>query len=345
MNSYIRTRSEMIYNRNITQMSFTEQYATYKDYVEQEIIRLHFAKEEPAHLYAPMDYILHLGGKRLRPVMTLAAAEYTGGDWKMAVSAALGVELFHNFSLVHDDIMDQATLRRGQPTVHHKWNPNIALLSGDLMLVKSYELVTSVPSARLAAMLKAFSETAAQVCEGQQMDMSFENRQDVSVGEYMIMIRYKTAVLLGCAMQLGALAAGSNDVTARKLYNFGVLIGTAFQIKDDWLDTFGEHDKVGKKPYGDIIQAKKTYLYLKALELAMPDDRKALQELYALPDGNQRVEKTLEIFNKYHISAVAQDEFRKLYQESVDIIAHTELASGGREFFTDFAEYLVERDF
>ena len=228
-------------------------------------LKTSIAVKEPRNLYEPIDYILQLGGKRLRPVLTLIAADLFGGDYHKALPAAAAVEVFHNFSLVHDDIMDNASLRRGKATVHQKWNSNIAILSGDAMLICAYRLLESYPPDTFAALVKLFSKTALEVCEGQQWDMDFETQAQVSIPQYLQMIRYKTAVLVGAALQMGAVIAGASIENQRLIYDFGVAIGLAFQLQDDYLDTFGD-EAFGKKIGGDILENKKTILYLKTLD-------------------------------------------------------------------------------
>ena len=221
---------------------------------------------EPRELYDPITYILSLGGKRIRPVMLLMAADMFGGNPETAMPAALGLEIFHNFSLVHDDIMDRAPLRRGKPTVHEKWNANSAILSGDTMLVKAYEQFLRLPEPLIRPALGIFNLTATGVCEGQQMDMNFEERNDVTIDEYLEMIRFKTAVLIGAAFRLGSLVAGASETNQQQLFEFGIHTGLLFQLRDDLLDTYGDAAIFGKKQYGDILTNKKTFLYLKALE-------------------------------------------------------------------------------
>jgi geranylgeranyl diphosphate synthase type II len=238
-----------------------ERFKFYQKQIENVLVRQDF-DEEPRELYQPISYILSLGGKRLRPALTLAGCELFNGELSDSLLPALGIEVFHNFSLVHDDIMDQAELRRGKKTVHSKWNENIAILSGDAMLVKSYQYIAQVDASLLPKVLKCFSDTALAICEGQQMDMNFEERMQVSEEEYLEMISLKTAVLLGAALKIGALIGKASVKQANALYEFGVSAGMAFQIQDDLLDAFGDPEKFGKKPGGDILQDKKTLLMI-----------------------------------------------------------------------------------
>lgn len=225
--------------------------------------------EQPLELYEPIRYSMSMGGKRIRPLLTLLGAYLYSDQWEtLALKPAMAVEVFHNFTLLHDDIMDQAPLRRGQPTVHVKWNPNVAILSGDVMLVRAYELLFDIEPRLLREALQRFSQTAAEVCEGQQLDMNFETRPQVSIPEYLDMIRLKTAVLLGFALELGARLGGASAEDADHLRRFGVAIGVAFQLRDDLLDVYGDAATFGKRVGGDIVSDKKTYLLLTALERA-----------------------------------------------------------------------------
>ncbi len=238
----------------------------------------------PAELYEPCDYIMSLGGKRLRPAMLLMAHELFDPRLGRAMPAAMAVEVFHNFSLVHDDIMDAAPLRRGQPTVHHRWDVNTGILSGDVMLVAAYDFLSKIRDRRAGwACFQVFNRTARAVCEGQQLDMDFERRDDVALAEYLKMIEMKTAALLAGAMEMGAIIGGASPEDARRLHEAGRLAGIAFQIQDDVLDTFGDTEKVGKQPGGDILQNKKTFLVLKFLETAPPLAARELRQWLATP--------------------------------------------------------------
>ena len=287
----------------------------------------------PAALYEPCEYILELGGKRLRPAILLLAAQLYQDDPSPALPAAWAVELFHNFSLLHDDIMDAAPLRRGKPTVHTRWNLSTGILSGDAMLIHAYQHLARVGDDATQRRLQTiFSRTAIEVCEGQQMDMDFESADQVAIDTYIRMIELKTAVLLGCALQMGALAAGAPESDAQHLYEFGRLAGIAFQIQDDLLDTYGDPEKFGKQVGGDILQNKKTFLVLTALENASAEDADALQKLLqtdasagpekvnavrAIFDRNQVPERTAAAKQAYetqafaHLNAVQLPEARK----------------------------------
>jgi len=219
-------------------------------------------KGKPENLYAPLNYILGLGGKRIRPVLALMSAELFSDSIENAIPAAMTVELFHNFSLIHDDIMDKAPLRRGKSTVHTKWDGPTAILSGDLMLVKSYEMLLRCEQKYWPSLLRIFNKTASEVCDGQQMDMNFETQESVSESDYLVMIKLKTSVLLGCSLMMGAIVADADDSNCTELYNFGVNLGMGFQLMDDYLDAFGTPELVGKQPGGDILSAKKTVMFI-----------------------------------------------------------------------------------
>lgn len=293
---------------------------TYNDFyslIEQNITTLPF-NGNPPELYDPLSYMMSLGGKRLRPVLVLMANDLMNGAVEKAISAALAVEVFHNFTLVHDDIMDKADIRRGKPTVHKKWNETVGILSGDLMMIKATQLLCETDTNRLKDLLEVFNQTAVEVCEGQQIDMNFETRQDVSVEEYIEMITLKTAVLLGGSLKLGALVAGAPTEDANHLYEFGKNIGIAFQIQDDILDSFGEGDKVGKKIGGDIAANKKTLLLINALEKADTLTRQEMQQL--MHNSNvteqQKIDGILAIYNKLNVRETANQLKEKYLQEA-----------------------------
>ena len=256
--------------------------------------------KEPAQLYEPIKYILTLGGKRLRPVLTLLTADFFGSEKNEAMNAALAVELFHNFSLIHDDIMDTAPLRRGKETVHEKWDVNTGILSGDAMLILAYQLFEAYKPAQFQELAKLFSKTALEVCEGQQYDIDFETRDDVTIPEYLKMIEYKTAVLVGAAMKMGAIVAEASENCQNSIYDFGRNLGIAFQLQDDYLDAFGDPETFGKQVGGDIIENKKTYLYLKAIELSKLNKCKELMQLFSTtPDDNsEKIATAKKIFEK-----------------------------------------------
>lgn len=268
---------------------------------------------EPSNLYTPINYILNLGGKRLRPVLTLMTSEIFGADYKDALNAALSIEVFHNFSLIHDDIMDDAPMRRGQQTVHEKWNLNTGILSGDAMLILAYQLFEDYNPKTFQALAQLFSKTALEVCEGQQYDIDFETRDDVTISDYLKMIEYKTAVLVGAAMKMGAIVAEASLEDQKNIYDFGRLLGIAFQLQDDYLDAFGNPETFGKQVGGDIIENKKTFLYLKTLELGTTNQKSDLVETISNTSISNE-DKVSTIKNLYTISG-ASDATKKAVKE------------------------------
>ncbi|WP_298550142.1 polyprenyl synthetase family protein [uncultured Algibacter sp.] len=268
---------------------------------------------EPKNLYEPIDYILGLGGKRLRPVLTLMTADIFNGDYKIALNAALSIEVFHNFSLVHDDIMDDAPLRRGEETVHEKWDINTGILSGDAMLIMAYQLFENYEANTFQSLAKLFSKTALEVCEGQQYDVDFETRNDVTIPEYLKMIEYKTAVLVGAAMKMGAIVAGASSEDQNSIYEFGRNLGIAFQLQDDYLDAFGDPKTFGKQVGGDIIENKKTYLYLKALEFSNDTDKIELSQLFnSIPED---VATKIEVAKQFFVSTGSADATKEAIKD------------------------------
>lgn len=273
----------------------------------QEFIQSAINKElifrEPKELYEPIDYTLMMGGKRLRPLLTLLTCDIFNGDIHQAIYPALGLETFHNFTLLHDDIMDQAPIRRGYPTVYKKWNANRAILSGDTMMVMAYDFILQSPKDLLFDIFTVFNRVGKEVCEGQQYDMNFETESKVTLDEYLKMIHLKTAVLLAGSMQVGAIIARTSAENIQLIYDFGESVGMVFQLQDDLLDAFGNEDVFGKKNGGDIRANKKTFLYLKALELASPEQQKELMALYRIQSENddEKVTRVLEIFQELNI--------------------------------------------
>ena len=278
--------------------------------IEQAIIEIQYPMY-PATLYEPIRYIMSLGGKRIRPTMLLMAVDLFEGDLKEGIPAALAIETFHNFTLVHDDIMDNAPLRRGRQTVHEKWGTNTAILSGDVMMVEANKHLTNVHVSVLKPALDTFNITAQGVCEGQQLDMEFESRDDVSIEEYIDMIRLKTAVLLGGAMKLGAIVANASAEQADLIYQFGENLGIAFQLQDDILDVYGDPVKFGKQVGGDIISDKKTFLRLKLQKLASSEDLLTLQDQIGNSDNKSKVELITALYDRYEIRDVATDIMKK----------------------------------
>ena len=302
--------------------------------------------KEPKNLYEPIDYILRLGGKRMRPVLTLMATEIFDADFKKALSAATAVEVFHNFSLVHDDIMDDAPLRRGKETVHEKWNLNTGILSGDAMLILAYQYFESYEPTIFRALAKLFSKTALEVCEGQQYDVDFETRDDVSISEYLKMIEFKTAVLVGAAMKMGAIIAETSEENANLIYDFGLNLGIAFQLQDDYLDCFGNPETFGKQVGGDIIENKKTYLYLKAMEFAKAEEREQLLHLYSIQpnDNSEKIESVKEFFNQTGASKATQKAIENYTLKAFETLTKMQIGEDKKMVLRAFGEKLMKRD-
>lgn len=302
--------------------------------------------QQPPELYDPIRYIMSLGGKRMRPLMTLMATYLFTDDWQKAIRPALAVEVFHNFTLMHDDIMDQAPLRRSQPTVHEKWNGNVAILSGDVMLVNAYQLLLNIESDKLKPALERFSRTAAEVCEGQQMDMNFETRWDVSEDEYLDMIRLKTSVLLGFALELGGLIAGADETTRQHLYEGGMNIGVGFQLKDDLLDVYGDPAKFGKQVGGDIIANKKTFLLIEALQQAQGTIRDELTNWLTRTtfDKNEKVSAVTAIYNQLGIRQLTESRITDYFDRGFANFDQIDANPDRKKLLIQFARQLVERE-
>ena len=285
-------------------------------------VKLLFQQEnflfKPQHLYAPIDYTLSLGGKRIRPVMLMAAHEMFGGTADDVSHAALGIETFHNFTLLHDDLMDKSPIRRGQPTVYRKWSENTAILSGDTMFALAWRYFLRLPHPRLQEILNTFNETAIQVCEGQQYDMDFETRDDVAMDEYMHMIRLKTAVLLAGALKIGALYANAPDDDISHLYAYGIHLGLAFQLQDDLLDAFGDTGVFGKETGSDIRDNKKTFLYLKALQTGDATQQATLKEAFSQTpdDPSEKIRQVLSIYSKLNIKQTTEDIIQQEFDQA-----------------------------
>lgn len=300
---------------------------------------------EPKNLYEPIEYILGLGGKRMRPVLTLMAVEVFDTDYKVALPAAMAVEVFHNFSLVHDDIMDDAPLRRGQVTVHEKWNLNTGILSGDAMLILAYQYFEQYEPEIFRDLARLFSKTALEVCEGQQWDVDFETRSDVTVEEYLKMIEYKTAVLVAAAMKMGAIVAKTSEREADLIYDFGLNLGLAFQLQDDYLDAFGDPKTFGKQVGGDIIENKKTYLYLKAMEFSVSEKASELRELFnqQLEDNTNKIEKAKAIFNESGASLATQQAIEVYTYKAFDTLKRMDISAEKKDLLKTFGENLMGR--
>lgn len=300
---------------------------------------------EPKQLYDPVQYILKLGGKRLRPMLTLMTTDCFGGEISNALDASLAIELFHNFSLIHDDIMDKAPLRRGKQTVHEKWDINTGILSGDAMLIMAYKLLESYNSKYFKQLTTLFSNTALEVCEGQQYDINFETRVDVSVQDYVKMVKYKTAVLVGTAMQMGAILAEANNEDQKRCYDFGINLGIAFQLKDDYLDAFGNPENFGKQLGGDIIENKKTYLFLKAMELGSDDLKNKLSDLFEKSSVNndQKIFQVIEVYNKSGAKKATERAIENYTKAAFDLLNILDIESSKKQVLIDFGTQLMTR--
>lgn len=302
--------------------------------------------KQPQTLYEPVNYILNLGGKRLRPILTLLTSEIFDCDYKKALDAALSIEVFHNFSLIHDDIMDDAPLRRGKDTVHEKWDVNTGILSGDAMLIMAYQLFENYDAVTFQSLAKLFSKTALEVCEGQQYDMDFETREDVTIEEYLKMIEYKTAVLVGAAMKMGAIVAHASESDQDKIYDFGKNLGIAFQLQDDYLDAFGDPKTFGKQVGGDIIENKKTFLYLKALEFSNDEDRLQLEHLFGVnpSDTTEKIETTKQLFKLSGSAEATQQEIKNYTNKAFTVLQNLSISDQKKDVLRQFGHELMNRN-
>ncbi len=316
----------------------------------QNIISSHFQEliqeKEPKNLYDPIQYILSLGGKRMRPVLTLMTCEIFDCDYQKALPAATAVEVFHNFSLIHDDIMDDAPLRRGNKTVHEKWNINTAILSGDAMLILAYQYFEKYEPKTFRKLAKLFSKTALEVCEGQQYDVDFETRDNVTITEYLKMIEYKTAVLVAAAMKMGAIVAKTSKENAKLIYTFGLNLGIAFQLQDDYLDAFGDPKTFGKQVGGDIIENKKTYLYLKAIEFASKSEKEQLLHLFSIQPSNNlnKIESVKVIFKQTKASEATQQAIQDYTFKAFETLEKMNIFDDKKKMLRVFGENLMNRN-
>ncbi len=311
-----------------------------------DAIREVFAQEQFPTLYDPARYILSLGGKRLRPLLTLMGADLFGSAVDKAINAALAIEIFHNFTLLHDDLMDRADMRRGQPTVHKKWNANSAILSGDAMVIEAYRYIAKVPPASLPVIMDLFSTTAMQICQGQQLDMDFEKRMDVSEAEYIEMIRLKTAVLIGCALKMGALIGGAEPRDADCLYEYGINIGLAFQLKDDLLDVYGDPRTFGKMIGGDILCNKKTYLLIKALKNSGEQQKKMLLLWLSASefDSAEKIRFVKNVYDELNLKVITGNLIEKYYLASLDCLTSIRVSEDRKKDLMEFSENLMYRE-
>lgn len=311
---------------------------------DKEISRLERA--EPHNLYQPIGYALAMGGKRLRPVMVLLACNLYSNDVLKALPAALAIEVFHNFTLLHDDIMDHAEMRRNLPSVYKKYNENIAILSGDAMSIMAYDYLSKCTSGDKNEMLRMFTKTALQVCEGQQLDMDFEHRTDVSIPEYIRMITLKTAVLLACSLKMGALVAGAPSQSADLLYDFGINLGIAFQLQDDLLDVFADQDKFGKKIGGDIVSNKKTFLLLKALEISGSSEKEAILEWINKSEYNpeEKINAIKNIYEALNIKTLTEDHISRYYRQAMAVWEKLNIENDAKSELLNLAKMIMYRD-
>jgi len=302
--------------------------------------------KEPVNLYEPIEYIIKLGGKRMRPVLTLMAADIFSGAYQKAMPAALAIEVFHNFTLIHDDIMDDAPLRRGKDTVHEKWDLNTGILSGDAMLILAYQYFENYEPIVFQKLAKLFSKTALEVCDGQQLDVDFETRSDVTIEEYINMIRLKTSVLVAAALKMGALVSNTSETNANLIYEFGLNLGLAFQLQDDYLDAFGNPETFGKQVGGDIMENKKTYLYLKSLEVANEQDRSKLQFYYnqKLADNSYKITEVLRIFEQNDIPVMIKEQIEKYTEKAFETLFLINISDQKKQILKNFGLYLMNRN-
>ncbi len=302
--------------------------------------------KEPKNLYQPVNYILQLGGKRLRPIFVLISAEAFGGNAKEALDAAMAIEVFHNFTLLHDDIMDDAPIRRGKATVHEKWDVNTGILSGDVMMIDSYRFLESYAPNTFKELSMLFSKTAIEVCEGQQYDIDFETRNDVALDEYLKMIKLKTSVLIGAALQMGAIISKANSKEQENIYDFGIAIGMAFQLQDDYLDTFGSKESFGKRIGGDILERKKTWLFIKTLEEASGQDRKKLVAKYSDLGKSNSSDVTVvkELFKKYEVDRLLKDQIQLYSDKALRLLDELNIAVEQKTLLKELVMSLKTRE-
>lgn len=314
----------------------------YADLIDKELSELTFSNS-PKSLYDPIDYILKIGGKRIRPYLVLLAAESFGGDYKKALGAALSVECFHNFTLMHDDIMDSANLRRGNETVHLKWDTNQSILSGDALLIYSYNLLQVYEPTIYKKLNNVLNNVALQVCEGQQLDLDFEHKSDVSFEDYINMIKLKTAVLVGAALKMGAIISEANDKDLINIYKFGVNLGIAFQLQDDYLDTFGNEELVGKSIGGDIIENKKTALFHLSLLNANKQQANDLIALFNNSSLENKVINTTKIFKETKADIKTLELVEDYTNLALQSINGLSISNESKQIFIDFSNSLLER--
>ena len=321
---------------------------TFNEYLERvnNAIKAIPYPEQPSHLYEPITYTMDLGGKRLRPVLVLMACEAVGGDINRALTPAIGLEMFHNFTLLHDDVMDKADIRRGKPTVHVKWDDNTAILSGDAMLTMATQLIAQAPADVMPQVMDLYNRTAMEIYEGQQYDVDFETRGDVTVDEYIEMIRLKTSVLLGCACKMGALIGGADEATAQLFYKVGENLGLAFQLQDDMLDVWGDEATFGKAIGGDIMNNKKTFLLINAMQRATGDHKVELSLWLSTPNASRavKVPAVTAIYDALNLRSLSLDAINRYNDEALEALSKIAISDEARSEFANFITRLVKRD-
>lgn len=321
---------------------------TFNEYLERvnNAIKAIPYPEQPSHLYEPITYTMDLGGKRLRPVLVLMACEAVGGDINRALTPAIGLEMFHNFTLLHDDVMDKADIRRGKPTVHVKWDDNTAILSGDAMLTMATQLIAQAPADVMPQVMDLYNRTAMEIYEGQQYDVDFETRSDVTVDEYIEMIRLKTSVLLGCACKMGALIGGADEATAQLFYKVGENLGLAFQLQDDMLDVWGDEATFGKAIGGDIMNNKKTFLLINAMQRATGDHKVELSLWLSTPNASRavKVPAVTAIYDALNLRSLSLDAINRYNDEALNALNKIAISDEARSEFANFITRLVKRD-
>lgn len=320
-----------------------KELSRYAEFIEQGLTAVDFPKE-PTGLYDPLRYFLKIKGKRIRPILTLMGAQLFGCEIEKVLPQALAVEVFHNFTLVHDDIMDDAPLRRNHATVHEKWNRDVAILSGDMLLIKAYKLLGNLDPVLLPEAFDLLNDTSKELCEGQQFDLDFEQRNDVSVAEYQEMIRLKTSVLLGCALKMGAIVAGASEQDKEYIYHFGQEIGVAFQIQDDILDLYADTETFGKQVGGDVIANKKTLLHLTACTCATKEQLEILQQLQSEEDLELKVNRTRELFDTLKIREKCQEKMQFHYDSAKQALSKINVSEDRKVPLMKLAEYMMNRD-
>ena len=319
-----------------------EQLVKYTSFVETELSAIKLPNS-PSDLYDPIRYILDLGGKRIRPVLTILGAELYNLNQEDVKNQALAIEIFHNFTLIHDDIMDEAPLRRKKPTVHEKWNESVGILSGDALLIIAYQHLCKAPSDKLKELFELFNATAIEVCEGQQLDMDFESRMDVTTADYIEMIQLKTSVLLGCALKMGAIMANASENDQNNLYDFGVNMGIAFQIQDDILDLYADPDKFGKQVGGDVIANKKTILYLTAISNSNSAQMEVLKQLQSEDNIELKLSRTREIFDHLKVRMACEELMEHHFNLAMNSLDKVLVTDTRKSALKSLATFLINR--